>query len=189
MISKKVCMGLSKIAIATIIATSLGGVVYAKDGDIYNISTTPVTDKGSIGSILLNKSTLFDLIANMGNYGYEVGGKIYKASDANAQWNANPTATAATIYSNIEASCTSVMNVPQTTLTGTFTSAFGQAYATATIPSGVTVTSVTKDGTTLTSGTDYSVSGTTLTILNATSSNVIKVTTSDGATYTIVSAS
>ncbi|MFL0194313.1 hypothetical protein ACJDU8_01795 [Clostridium sp. WILCCON 0269] len=99
MISKKVYMGLSKVAIAAIIATSLGGVAYVKDGDIYNMSTTPVTDKGSIGSILLNKSTFFDLILNMNNYGYEVGGKIYKASDASNQWNANPTATAATIYS------------------------------------------------------------------------------------------
>ncbi|MFL0194362.1 cell wall-binding repeat-containing protein [Clostridium sp. WILCCON 0269] len=71
------------------------------------------------------------------------------------------------------------------TLTGTFSSAFGQSYATATLPTGVTVTSVTKDGTTLVSGTDYSVSGTTLTILNATSSNVIKVTASNGTTYTI----
>ncbi|MFL0198583.1 C40 family peptidase [Clostridium sp. WILCCON 0269] len=44
MANKKVYMTLSKIAIAAIIVTSLGGVVYAKDGDIYNISTIPTTD-------------------------------------------------------------------------------------------------------------------------------------------------
>ncbi|MFL0198147.1 cell wall-binding repeat-containing protein [Clostridium sp. WILCCON 0269] len=71
------------------------------------------------------------------------------------------------------------------TLTGTFTSAFGQAYATATIPSGATVTSVTSDGT-LVASTNYSLSGTTLTILNVTSSNVVKVTTGEGTVYTIV---
>ncbi|MFL0198682.1 G1 family glutamic endopeptidase [Clostridium sp. WILCCON 0269] len=114
MISKKVCMELSKIAIAIIIAASLGGVVYAKEGDIYNISTTPVTDEGSISNILLNnRTTLFDLILNMSSYGYEVGGKIYNASDANKQFAATPTATIETIYSDIEQNDTPTSYTPQ----------------------------------------------------------------------------
>ncbi|MFL0194337.1 leucine-rich repeat domain-containing protein [Clostridium sp. WILCCON 0269] len=188
MMNKKVYMGLSKIAIATIIVTSLGEVVHAKDGDIYKLPVAPstsVTNEGGIGNIVLNKSSLLDLVVNMSNYGYEAGGKIYKASDANAQWNANPTASAATIYSAIEANATPTSYTPQTTLTGNFNSAFGQSYVTITLPAGVAVTSITSDGTKVPS-TNYSLSGTTLTILNATSSNVIKVTTSDGTVYTVI---
>ncbi|MFL0198586.1 hypothetical protein ACJDU8_23960 [Clostridium sp. WILCCON 0269] len=119
MINKRVYMRLSKIAIATIIVTSLGGVAYAKDGDIYNISTTPITDEGSID----NRTTLFDLILNMSSYGYEISNEIYKASDINNAFKANPTEAIDTIYSDIKTHLTPIMDVPQTTLTVSSTNA------------------------------------------------------------------
>ncbi|MFL0194361.1 beta strand repeat-containing protein [Clostridium sp. WILCCON 0269] len=143
MANKKIYMGLTKIAIATIIATSLGGVAYAKDGDIYKLPVAPstsVTNEGGIGNIVLNKSSLLDLIVNMSNYGYEAGGKIYKASDANAQWNANPTAAAATIYAAIAANATPTSYTPVaaagtissvSAINGTVTVTFSSALAAA----------------------------------------------------------
>ncbi|MFL0198718.1 hypothetical protein ACJDU8_24650 [Clostridium sp. WILCCON 0269] len=194
MANKKIYMGLSKIAIAAIIATSLSGVVYAKDGDIYKLPVAPstsVTNEGGIGNIILNKSSLIDLIVNMSKYGYEAGSKIYKASDANAQWNANPTATSATIYSNIEKSDTALNYTPvatSNTLVGTFSSVFGQSYVTATLPTGATIKSVTSDGTALAS-TSYSLSRKTLTILGVTSANTVTITTGDGTVYALVNTS
>lgn len=70
------------------------------------------------------------------------------------------------------------------TLTGTFTTLLGQPYATVNLPSGVSVSSVSVNGTAVPSA-NYSVNGTILTILNVTSSNTITVTTSNG-TYTVV---
>ncbi|MFL0194317.1 hypothetical protein ACJDU8_01815 [Clostridium sp. WILCCON 0269] len=192
MANKKIYMGLSKVAIAAIIATSLSGVVYAKEGDIYKLPTgsaTSITDEGSIGNILLNnRSTLSDLILNMSTYGYEAGSKIYNATDANNQWKANPTASAATIYSYMEKNNTPTSYTPQATLTGNYNSTFGQNYVTVTLPSGATVKSVASDGTALAS-TSYSLSGTTLTILGVTSANTVTITTGDGTIYALVNTS
>jgi hypothetical protein len=75
------------------------------------------------------------------------------------------------------------------TIAGTFGNVLGVTYVTATLPTGVTsVTSVTQNGKALTSGTDYSVQGTTLSISPAAGvakTDTITVVGNNGTTYTL----
>lgn len=81
------------------------------------MTTSPITDNGSISNLLLsNKTTLLDLLTNINNYGYEINGNIYKVSDVNTAFKANPTAAIETIYSNVESNDTSIDTTPTTTI-------------------------------------------------------------------------
>jgi hypothetical protein len=189
MTNKKVYRGLSKIAIATIILTFSGSVVYAKDGDLYDTTTNSLTYEGNISQIILkDKGTLLDIMKNEENYGYEISNKIYKLSDVNNAFTTNSEESLDTIYSKIENNYTPLMNVSQKTLKGIFSSVLGQNYATVTIPAGATVSSVTQNGITVDAA-NYSLDGTILTILNVTSKDAIKVTTEDGTVYKVAATS
>ncbi|MFT5871809.1 MAG: hypothetical protein ACI8WT_000733 [Clostridium sp.] len=112
MTNKKLYMGLSKFAISVMIAISISGTVYAKDGDIYN---TDNSNLGGIGDILLhNKSAIFNLIKNINTYGYEVDNKLYSASQVNEQFNKNPGATAFIIHASIKTALTPKCTAPGT---------------------------------------------------------------------------
>ncbi|MBU3190324.1 hypothetical protein K9O30_01660 [Clostridium bowmanii] len=100
MANKKIFMGLSTVAIAAIMAASVSSSVYAADGDLYKGNT----NLGGIGHVLLtSKSTIFDMITKLDTYGYEVTGNIYDAAKVNAIFEANPTASLATIQASVKA--------------------------------------------------------------------------------------
>jgi hypothetical protein len=83
------------------------------DGDIYDICTTPPTDYGSIGSIILkDKTTLFKIIANMNNYSYEVSGNLYKLSDVNDEFNENQSFTPVQLQADVKSKFTPVEAIP-----------------------------------------------------------------------------
>jgi uncharacterized protein YjdB len=104
--------------VAVLMAVALKIPVHAQDGDIYDISTTPVTNHGSVSSIILkDRPTLLNIITKMNSYGYEVSGEIYKVSDVNNEFNNNSTETAAALQSDVKANLTPVMSVPTVTST------------------------------------------------------------------------
>lgn len=78
------------------------------------------------------------------------------------------------------------MPVSSSTLTGTFSNLLGQSYATITIPTGVTVASVTVNGTQIASA-NYNVTGSILSIMSVVATDTIKVTAGNGTIYTVVS--
>jgi len=97
------------------------------------------------------------------------------------------TVTAKNVASGVSTTkAITVTAVGAKTLTGTFSTLLGQPYCKVTLPAtgSQTVTSVTVDGATKVSGTDYAVSAGVVNILNVTAANAITVTTADG-TYTI----
>ncbi|MBU3190283.1 hypothetical protein K9O30_01865 [Clostridium bowmanii] len=109
--NKKLCVVLSKFAIAVTIAASVSVPVYAADGDIYNKASENL---GSIGNILLrHKSELFTMIRSMNTYKYEVGGKMYDASDVNDKFNSLPGSAIGIVHSNIKASLTPTGDVQE----------------------------------------------------------------------------
>lgn len=98
---------LSILAATVLMTASLSIPVHAADGDIYDISSIPGTDIGSIGHVILNdRSDLFKMVSNMDNYGYEVSNNVYKLSDVNNDFNSNPTFTPGQLQADVKLKCT-----------------------------------------------------------------------------------
>ncbi|MBU3190290.1 hypothetical protein K9O30_01830 [Clostridium bowmanii] len=109
MVNKKLIMAFSKFAMVAILASSVSGVAYAQDGDLWKDDV----NLGGIGNVLLhNKSSIFNMIRYMDTYGYEVENKIYDASKVNEQFNSNPNATIEAIKSKITTNLTAICDVP-----------------------------------------------------------------------------
>ncbi|MFT5872989.1 MAG: hypothetical protein ACI8WT_001930 [Clostridium sp.] len=109
MINKKMYVRLSKLAIATMIASSLNVAVYAKDGDLWKANS----NLGGIGNVLLhNRPAVFDLIKNTSTYEYEVANKLYNADQVNNLFNEKPTETSVEIEASVVSTLTSTAPVP-----------------------------------------------------------------------------
>ncbi|WP_088188873.1 cell wall-binding repeat-containing protein [Desulfosporosinus sp. FKA] len=151
--------------------TTAPAVTGVTTGSTYTSAVTPASTATDIASVTLTQNgnpvanyTLGTAISNAGVY-------VLTVKDTSG----NTT----TVNFTIKA-------LAANQLPGTFTSAFGQTYAKITLPTGYqAVTAVTVDGATKVSGTDYTVSGNTLSLLNVTSTNVVTVTV-DGTVYTVV---
>jgi hypothetical protein len=181
--------GIGMLVATALMTASISIPVHAAQGDIYDTSTTPPTDHGSISSIILkDKATLFKMITNMANYGYEISGNIYRVSDVNTDFIDNQAFTQAQLQADVKLRYKPVEAVPSaTTLKGTFSNLLGQSYLSVSLPNGVSISNVTKNGKTLTLGSDYSVNGTTLSIVNVTQADAISITDSNGTVYTVAS--
>lgn len=165
MANKKIYMGLSKVAITTIMVSSLTGVAHAADGDIYDMTTTTPTTHGSISNVILHdQATLMKMITGMKNYGYEVASKIYGLVDVNNDYNSNSNFTPAQLQADVKAKLTSIANVPTTTTAtvssvATITVPATTAGTVPTLPTTVTVT--LSDGTTKTANITWNAAATT----------------------------
>lgn len=82
---KKIYACMSKLAIVTMITTSLATSVFAADGDFWvNGKNT-----GSVNQFILDNSRFMDLVQNIDKYTYEVGGNLYSAKEVNSIYEKN----------------------------------------------------------------------------------------------------
>lgn len=98
MAKNKIYKGMTKTAIAAVLASSLvaPSITQAADHDLYDKNGT----KHSLDDILLNPSLFDAFLLDIGSYKYELGGKTYNAESVNNLYNAG--ATQATIAQKVE---------------------------------------------------------------------------------------
>jgi hypothetical protein len=164
MANKKIYAGLSSMAIATLIATSLPVVAHAADGDIYSgVGTSSTKDLGSVSQVILsNRAAFLDMIQNMSSYGYGVGSSIYKVSEVNTEFTNNPTFTPAQLQADVKAKLTAVQAITPAAATvssvATITVPAVTVGTVATLPTTTTVT--LSDGTTKTANITWNAAAT-----------------------------
>ena len=104
----KIYACMSKLAIATMIATSLASTVYAANGDLWMNNEK----KGTTMDVVKSSQKRMHLIQNRNDYTYELDGKLYKVMEVDGVFKQNPDTDQNTVYDIIKANLQEVGAIP-----------------------------------------------------------------------------
>lgn len=104
----KIYACMSKLAIATMIATSLASTVYAANGDLWMNNEK----KGTTMDVVKSSQKRMHLIQNRNDYTYELDGKLYKVMEVDGVFKQNSDTDQNTVYDIIKANLQEVGAIP-----------------------------------------------------------------------------